>query len=237
MLTSTFTILARCDATGEIGVAMSTAIPAGGAICPFVTQHGAISTQSFNNYYFGIDGQQLLAEGLRADEVGEALLRRDPGRELRQLLIVDGSGVGWAFTGRGCIAACGHRIGSGCVVGGNMLSNETSLDAMVDSFQSSRVASLTDRLMGALEAGQRNGGDRRGKQSAALRVSRPRGMIPVCDLRVDEHTDPVTELRRVLEIAKIQLFPFLRSMPTRTHPDGALTEALSAYLARTVVER
>jgi uncharacterized Ntn-hydrolase superfamily protein len=62
-------------------------------------------------------------------------------------------------------------------------------------------------------------------------------MIPVCDLRVDEHTDPVTELRRVLEIAKIQLFPFLRSMPTRTHPDGALTEALSAYLARTVVER
>ncbi|WP_171026221.1 DUF1028 domain-containing protein [Mesorhizobium comanense] len=237
VLTGTFTIVARCQATGELGVATSTAIPAGGAICPFVTRYGALSTQSFNNFYFGIDGQRLLAEGLPARSVCDVLLRTDPQREMRQLLVVDAGGGSWAFTGRECVASHGHRTGDGFAIAGNMLSGELVLDAMADAFCGASNLELTDRLMVALEAGQSKGGDKRGKQSAALKVAGSGSEVPICDLRVDEHPSPVAELRRILEIARRQLFPFLRSMPTRTRPEAMLTAELSHYLQRSVEDR
>ena len=237
MLTGTFTLVARCERTGKLGVVTSTAIPAGGSICPFVTRFGALSTQSFNNYYFGIDGQQLLGEGLAADDVLDRLLTGDPGRELRQLLIVDAAGHSAAFTGSACVEVCTHLNGPNYAVGGNMLTDSEVIDAMADCFERESALSLVDRLMSALEAGQAAGGDKRGKQSAALKVVSPHSLIPVCDLRVDEHQAPVLELRRILEVAKVQLFPFLRSMPSRLNPSGTLSQDLAAYLARAVDDR
>lgn len=239
MLTGTFSIVARCSKEGSLGVAVATAIPGAGAICPFVSRHGAISTQSFNNYYFGIDGLTHLGEGLSAGAVGENLLRGDPGRERRQVLIVDATGASWAFTGSQCVGEKGHLLGSDYVVAGNMLSGGEVLTAMVDSFEASTSsgAALSDRLMQVLEAGQAEGGDKRGKQSAALKVLGPQSLVPLCDLRVDEHHDPVRELRRVFEVAKRDLLPFMASMPNRRRLEGSLTPELSERLGASPAER
>jgi len=212
---------------------VATAIPGAGAICPFVSRHGAISTQSFNNYYFGIDGLAHLAEGLSASVVGQILLRNDPGRERRQLLIVDALGASWAFTGSECLAENGQLLGNGYAVAGNTLSGKEVLTAMVSSYEASGTTDtrLSERLMQVLEAGQAAGGDKRGKQSAALIVMGRESLVPLCDLRVDEHQDPVRELRRIYEVAKEELLPFMASMPTREEVGRSLTGELSDLLA------
>lgn len=213
-------------------MAVATAIPGAGAICPFVSRHGAISTQSFNNYYFGIDGLAHLTEGLSAAAVGDVLLRGDPRREWRQLLIIDASGSSWAFTGSQCTGQAGHRLGNGYAVAGNMLVSGDVLTAMAECYEASASsdASLSERLLRVLEAGQAAGGDKRGKQSAALKVLGRASLVPLCDLRVDEHVEPVRELRRVFEVAKRQLFPFMAAMPNREQVEGSLTRELSALL-------
>lgn len=236
-LTATFSIVARCTSTGEVGTAVASAVPAVGAICSFVSQHGAISTQSFNNYYFGLDGLRFLAEGCEPAVVRDLLLQGDPGRELRQLLIIDHQGEPCAFTGSDCVSMKGERIGAHYAIAGNMLSSEAVLDAMERVFEGHADIALSERFMRALEAGERAGGDRRGKQSAALKIISRASAIPICDLRVDEHREPVAELRRVLEVARVQLFGFLRSMPTRRNPAGSLSKELTGYLSRHVDER
>jgi uncharacterized Ntn-hydrolase superfamily protein len=220
-----------------IGTAVASAIPAVGAICSFVSQHAAVSTQSFNNYYFGIDGLRLAAEGCTAAVIQEALLRGDPGRELRQLLLIGWEGRPSAFSGAECIPERGERVRQDFAVAGNMLAGTAVLDAMVVAFESAADSPLVERLMRALEAGQQAGGDSRGKQSAAIKVVGRDSAVPVCDLRIDEHDQPVRELRRVLAIATAQLFPFLSAMPTRGRPDGSLSPDLAAYLARRVADR
>lgn len=236
-LTGTFTITARCPWSGALGVGVVSAIPAVGAICPFVSQRGALSTQSFNNYYFGIDGLRLLDEDCEPALVQDWLLRDDPERELRQLLIVDHHGRASAFTGSQCVRERGHLVRPGFAIAGNMLSSEGVLQAMADAFESTGELELTDRLMITLEAGQNSGGDKRGKQSAALKIVGPESAVPVCDLRVDEHPEPVRELRRVLNVAKEQLLPFLRAMPTRRRPGGSLSPELAQYLGMPVRDR
>jgi uncharacterized Ntn-hydrolase superfamily protein len=234
MLTGTFSIVAYSPGEQALGVAVATAIPGAGAICPFVNCHGAISTQSFNNYYFGIDGLAYLGEGLSATVVGDALLRGDEDRELRQLVIVDGTGESWAFTGSRCVGECGHRTGRGYAIAGNMLAGQAVLDAMVSSYEATARTdvSLAERLMQTLEAGQLAGGDKRGKQSAALKVLGKQGLVPICDLRVDENPNPVFELRRIYEVAKRELLPFMAAMPTRSQPRGSLSPALLSLLEK-----
>ena len=237
MLAGTFTIVGRCGRTGQMGVALSTAIPAGGAICPFTSGHGAISTQSFNNYLFGVDGLSLLAEGLAAAEVVEVLLRGDPGQALRQVLVLDAAGHAACFTGDACVPAAGHRTGIGWVAAGNMLTGEDVLEAMGAAFEADAGPPLTRRLMAALAAGQAAGGDLRGKQSAALKVAAPGRVVPVCDLRVDEHAQPVAELARILAVAERELLPFMAQMPTRLLPDPPLEADLARRLRAPVSER
>jgi uncharacterized Ntn-hydrolase superfamily protein len=231
MLTGTFSIVARCQREGTLGVAVATAIPGAGAICPFVNQYGAISTQSFNNYYFGIDGLCYLGEGLSATAVGERLLAGDRDRELRQLLIVDKSGASWAFTGSACVPERGHITGKEYAVAGNMLVGREVLEAMVNCFDDSASLPLAERLVRVLEAGQAAGGDKRGKQSAAVKVFGTQSLVPICDLRVDEHVSPVAELRRVYEIAKRELLPFMAAMPTRSVPNGYMSTELRDLLS------
>lgn len=234
---STFSIAARCDRTGMLGVAVSTAVPAVGALCPHARAGlGAISTQSFNNPYFGIDGIRLLAEGLSSEEVISRLIAGDPDRELRQVIAVDAAGRPAAFTGKECVAWNGQITGPNYAVAGNMLTGPETIQAMASAFESNADKELPERLMRVLEAGQAAGGDKRGRQSASLLVVH-REEYPYCDLRVDEHADPVAELRRILEVAKVQLFPFVSTMPTRDNPAGRRDDRVTADLLVPVTER
>jgi uncharacterized Ntn-hydrolase superfamily protein len=211
---TTFSIVAHCPQTGELGIAVSTAIPAVGAINPFAKAGvGAIATQAVSNPYLGIDGLSLLAQGLAATEVLDQLLRADTDREKRQLSIVDAQGNTAAFTGNEVEPWRGHRVGQGYVIAGNLLVSEETILAMAGAFEGAQGA-LGERLLVALEAGQAAGGDRRGKVSAALVVVRDQE-YPYINLRVDEHPKPVAELRRIFDI--YTALPYLDDLhPQRT---------------------
>lgn len=220
MKLNTFSIAARCTRTGELGVAVSTKVPAVGAICPFIRPGvGAVSTQAWVNPYLGPRILTELATGLSAEAALEKVIANEIDCEIRQVGVVDAQGGSAAYTGARTDAWTGHRTGLDYSVQGNMLVSEATVTAMVEAFTQSAAEPLTERLMRALEAGQAAGGDRRGRQSAALVVYGSED-YPFADLRVDEHPDPVVELRRILEVAKKELFPFLRALPTKANPRG-----------------
>jgi uncharacterized Ntn-hydrolase superfamily protein len=217
----TFSITARCAETGQFGVAVSTKLLAVGALCPFVAVGvGAISSQSFVNPYLGVDGLRLLAEGLTPEEALPRLLAADPGAAMRQVAIVDAAGRTAAHSGGDCVGWFGHRTGDGFVAAGNMLVGEDTIAAMADAFAASAGQPLAERLVQALEAGQAAGGDRRGRQSAALLVAGDEE-YPLVDLRVDDHLDPVAELRRLWSLHQTDLADVLAMLPTRANPGGS----------------
>jgi uncharacterized Ntn-hydrolase superfamily protein len=227
---NTFSVSARCTRTGMLGVAVSTAVPGVGGICPFVESGvGAISTQSWVNPYLGIDGLKLLRNGAAAEEALRRLLQDDPGRDVRQVGIVDNQGRSASWSGPACTSWFGHLTGPGYAIQGNMLVGEATIAAMAEAFTGSEALSLPERLVAVLEAGQRAGGDKRGRQSAALLVYKTEG-YPYLSLRVDEHAYPVAELRRVFEIARHQLLPFVDGMPSRLDPLGSLPKEVTDML-------
>lgn len=217
----TFSIVGRCPRTGRLGVAVSTKVPAVGMLCPFARPRvGAIATQSFVNPYLGPDGLDLLARGHSAQETLDRLVADDPGRDVRQLGIVDALGRSAAFSGRACVGWFGHQTGDQFAAQGNMLVGAETVDAMAAAFVANEATDLPERLLRALEAGQAAGGDKRGRQSAALYVVDRETAYASLDLRVDEHPDPVAELRRVFGVAEEQLVPFIARLPTRENPLG-----------------
>ena len=185
-----------------LGAAVSTAVPGVGALCPFVgAGTGAVCTQSWVNPYLGIDGVRLMAEGKTAQQALDQLIAADPGRDVRQLGLVDRDGGSAAWTGKDCTQWFGHITGPDFAVQGNMLVGEPTIRAMADAFVAGAALDLPERLIAVLEAGQAAGGDKRGRQSAALKVLH-REDYPWLDLRVDEHRYPIAELRRVYEVAR-----------------------------------
>jgi uncharacterized Ntn-hydrolase superfamily protein len=227
---NTFSISARCSRTGMLGVAVSTAVPGVGGICPFIEPGvGAISTQSWVNPYLGIDGLPLLRTGKSAQDVLNELIDKDPGRDVRQLGIVDSKGASAAWSGKNCTSWFGHLTGPNYAVQGNMLVGETTIAAMAEAFTRTEALALPDRLVIVLEAGQRNGGDKRGRQSAALLIYKTEA-FPYLSLRVDEHPYPVAELRRIFEVARHQLLPFIDGMPSRKDPLGKLPKEVTDML-------
>jgi len=211
----TFSIAARCPRTGMLGVATSSKALAAGGLVPYCRAGvGAIASQSFVNPYLGIDGLTLLEQGLAAERVLERVIEEDPARGLRQLGIVDGEGRVAAHTGDDCIRWAGEALGGGYVCLGNILAGEAVVRAMARAFEASTGEELPERLLRALEAGQEAGGDRRGRQSAGLYVVGTEE-YPFCDLRVDDHEDPVPELRRLFGVFQREL-PFWQMMlPSR----------------------
>ena len=203
-------MVGRCEWTGELGVCVSTAVPAVGSVVPHVELGiGAIATQATTNVMYGIRGLQLLKLGLSPETVLRALLAEDEKREVRQVSIIDSLGRNVAHTGTDAVDWKGHRLGRSYVVAGNMLVGPQVIQAMAGRFESSE-GSLEDRLMAVLEAGQAAGGDKRGRVSAALLVKKinPEGKLrPYIDLRVDDHPDPVRELRRIFDAYKTRYFP------------------------------
>ena len=227
---NTFSIVARCETSGMLGVAVSTAVPGVGGICPYVRARvGAVSTQSWVNPYLAIDLLDALADGASAPVALERLVAADEAEALRQIAAIGNEGPPAVWTGAQCTPWCGHLTGSSYSVQGNMLVGEVVLKEMAEAFESAAASSLDERLLCALEAGQAAGGDKRGKQSAALQVHNREAYAAV-DLRVDEHANPVAELRRVYTIASAQLFPFVDGMPTRAQPSLAPPAAVSDWL-------
>lgn len=217
---NTFSITARCARTGQLGVAVSTALPGVGMLCPFVQAGvGAVATQSFVNPYLGLWGLEYLAAGHSAAETLELLKSRDAGLSLRQFAVVDRHGGSAAYSGEDCDGWYGHLTGPDYAIAGNMLVGAATLDAMEHDFARTPDLPLVERLLGALQAGQDAGGDKRGKQSAAVKVFSSEA-YPLVDLRVDEHHDPVPELRRVYGVAREQLLPLIAMLPSLAHPAG-----------------
>lgn len=217
----TFSITARCERTNQLGIAISTKLPAVGALCPFAKAgYGAISTQSFINPYIGINGLDYLEAGLNAEEVLEKVLAEDPDPEKRQVGIVDADGGSAAFTGSECDGWYGHLTGDNYAVAGNMLVGEETIHRMEETFKNTEGEPLAERLMASLEAGQDAGGDKRGRQSAALLVV-DKEKYPRFDIRVDDHADPVAELRRIHTVTVNELTPLMMMLPTLDNPKGA----------------
>jgi uncharacterized Ntn-hydrolase superfamily protein len=234
---NTFSIVAHCARSGMLGVAVSTAVPAVGSMCPFVKAGvGAVSTQSWVNPYLAIEALRLMEDGKSGPEALQAVLANDAARDLRQIGIVDARGRAAAWTGEACTTWCGDIVEPHFAVQGNMLMGEATIAAMARAFRASAASDLAERLLRALEAGQGAGGDKRGKQSAALRVHHTEE-YPLVDLRVDEHAQPVAELRRVYEIAKLQLLPFVQGMPKRGQAAGAVPEAVTSMLLKSPPQR
>ena len=215
MLHTTFSLTARCPRTGRFGIAVATRVPAVGAAVPHLRAGvGAIATQAWTNPYIGLDGVDLLAHGASADQVLEAVCAWDPDIERRQFAVVDRAGGVAAHTGVEAHEHAGHRLGDGFVAAGNLLAGPGVLDAMVQAFVVEPERELQVRLLAALTAGQEAGGDRRGKQSAALKVV-DREEYAFIDLRVDEHADPIPELQRVYAVWEEVFRPHLAARPTR----------------------
>lgn len=179
---------------------------------------GAIATQAWINPLLGVDGLELL-EVHSSEETLRRLLAADPEPAVRQVAVVDRSGRVAAHTGSLTYPWSGHRTGPGYAVAGNILTGEETMTAMAEEFENAVDVLLSERLLRALEAGQTAGGDKRGRQSAALYVSTGEP-YPYVDLRVDEHPDPVAELRRTYEVAQKELLPFVDTLPRRGNPSG-----------------
>ena len=220
----TFTIAARDPRNGALGIATASRALAAASKVYVRRGVGAIASQAFGNPYLGIDGLELLAQGLPAERTIERLIDSDPGRDLRQLAIVDKDGRVAAYTGSRCIAWAGSVAGGGYVCVGNILAGEEVVVAMGAAFEHSQGEDLAERLVLALEAGQEAGGDRRGRQAAGVYVVADEE-YPLVDLRVDDHSDPIGELRRVFEIWKAKQAPWTElktpARQLRAGPGGA----------------
>jgi uncharacterized Ntn-hydrolase superfamily protein len=208
---STFSIVARDPATGEIGVAVQSKVVAVGAIVPWAEAGvGAVATQSVANVLAGPAGLDGLRAGLTPEDCLERLLGEDPLREHRQIAVLGAEGRPAVFTGEACHPTAGHRIGDDFAVQGNLLAGEEVLHEMERAFRET-AGELADRMIAALRAGQAAGGDRRGRQSAALLVVRQGWGYGgqgdrYRDLRVDDAAEPVEELARIHELHRA-LFP------------------------------
>jgi uncharacterized Ntn-hydrolase superfamily protein len=216
----TWSIVAKDPETGAFGVAVTTKFFAVGALCPHgAARIGALATQAFVNPLYGPDGIRLLAEGRSAEDIVAILTAQDPGSGSRQLHVIARDGRTAAHTGQDCIDWCGHLTDEGVSVAGNMLAGPAVIEATLETYKRRMDLPLADRLMSALDAGQAEGGDKRGKQSAAIKIWRDEP-YPVLDLRVDDHPEPLDEIRRLYGVAHERFLAFMDAMATRANPGG-----------------
>ncbi len=204
---STFSIVAADIQAGEVGCAVQSKYFAVGSVVPWARAGiGAAATQAAGVAVYGERALEQLAQGVDPAAALDRVLSDDPGRETRQLGIVTADGRAAAFTGADCLDWAGHRVGPGFAVQGNILAGQVVVDEMARAYEVT-VGPLVERLVVALEAGQAAGGDRRGQQSAAVVVERVgarsesrEGIDRICDLRIEDHAEPIRELRRLVGI-------------------------------------
>ncbi len=223
---STFSIVAWDADHGELGVATQSKFLAVGSVVPWAKAGiGAIATQSWANTSYGPRGLQLLERGAEPEEALSMLLADDPQRESRQVGIVDTKGRAATFTGSDCFAWAGGRTGPGYACQGNILVGEETVNALAKTFEATAGEELAERLVRSLQAAQAAGGDSRGQQSAALVVVKLAGGYGgfndrYLDLRVDDHTQPIEELARLLKLHKLY-YPRPDEPTVPLHGEGA----------------
>jgi uncharacterized Ntn-hydrolase superfamily protein len=216
----TWSIIARDTSTGQFGIAVATKFFAVGARVPYIAARlGAIATQALVNPYYGIDGLKLLREGRQPRDVVDTLIAADAGRETRQLHVMDAFGRIASHTGRDCVDWCGHIEGNGFSIAGNMLVGAQVLDDTAKAYLANATLPFPQRLIAAMRSGESAGGDKRGRQSAALLIYGAEEWSDL-DLRVDDHADPLAELERLEAISREHWAHFRKVLPTRQNPAG-----------------
>ncbi len=228
----TWSILVRDPATGALGAAVATRFFAVGALAIHVEGGvAALATQALINPMYAAAGMARLRAGAVPDDVAAALLAEDAGREHRQLHMIDAGGRIAQHTGGECVAWCGSVRGTDVSVAGNMLAGAAVVERTLEAYQAAR-GTLAERLLTALEAGEAAGGDKRGKQSAALKVC-TRGPYPDLDIRTDDHPDPLAELRRLYAVSQERFVVFRRFLAGADSPCGVFDRTvLDAAIAR-----
>jgi uncharacterized Ntn-hydrolase superfamily protein len=221
----TWSIIARDNATGQFGIAVATKFFAVGARVPYIAAGiGAIATQALVNPYYGIDGLKLLREGRSPQDIVASLIAADSGHASRQLHIMDAGGRVASHTGSACVDWCGHIEGDGFSIAGNMLAGARVLDDTAKAYASSEKLPFAQRLIATMRAGEAAGGDKRGKQSAALLIHDQEEWSAL-DLRVDDHANPLAELERLEQVSRERWVHFRNYLPTRKNPAGITDRA------------
>ncbi len=227
----TFSIVAKDTETGAIGIAVASRFFACGAMVPYVSDRAAFASQAFINPLWGLDGLHRLNTGEAPDTVLADLVAQDKGQANRQAHMIAPDGRIAQHTGSACVPWAGHRQAQDVSCAGNMLTGPEVVDAMMQSWSDTAGHPFVARLMDAMEAGEHAGGDKRGRQSAALVVHEGQP-YPAVDLRVDDHADPLAELRRLIAVSEERFAMFRTAMPTRENFSGMLDRApLDAAIA------
>jgi uncharacterized Ntn-hydrolase superfamily protein len=218
----TYSIVARDPGSGHLGIAVASRFFAVGGIVPHIRGGiGAVATQAFVNPLNGIDGLAMLGAGQAPEAIAAELAARDDGRDQRQFHVIDATGRNAAFTGEKCIDWAGHLVADNVSVAGNMLAGPEVVAAALATYQKTAGKPLAERLLEAMQAGEDAGGDKRGKQSAALVIYRDQDYAWL-NIRADDHTDPLEELRRLYAVASERYLYVAETMATRQNPSGMI---------------
>jgi uncharacterized Ntn-hydrolase superfamily protein len=231
----TWSIIARDPATGAIGIAVATKFFAVGALVPHIESRvGAVATQALVNPHYGARGLALLREGGAPFDVVRELVGPDDGRAHRQVHVMNAAGQSAAYTGAECIDWCGARSDENLSIAGNMLAGPRVLADTEAAYRASAALPFARRLIVAMRAGEAAGGDKRGKQSAALSIYGEEEW-PDLDLRVDDHPDPLAELARLEHVSRDRWTHFRKFLPSRRDPAGIVDrERLDAEIAKSI---
>lgn len=229
----TYSIVARDPATGALGCAVASRFFAVGSLVPHMNGSVVVASQAFLNPMWGVEGVERLTAGEAPSDVLADFVARDGGSAIRQAHVMDAQGRIAAHTGEGCIDWAGHEIGSGASVAGNMLAGPQVVSETLRAWRENDGAEFVDRLLTAMEAGEAAGGDKRGRQAAGLRVHRGQDYAHL-DLRVDDHADPLAELRRLHAVAGERYEHFAHVFATRDNFQGRTDRT---ELDRAIAER
>lgn len=212
----TFSIVARCARSGQVGVAAITAVQSVGKLaCHAIANVGAIASQAMLNPYLAYDGLRLLQQGVPPEETLQRVLQTDPCPQNRQVGIVDNMGRTAAWTGAETIAWSGHTAGTGFSVQGNRLAGPQVIEDAAEAMRESAHLDLAERLFMALEAGVAAGGDVHGERSANILVFASEE-YPLCDIRIDDHSHAPQELRRLFKLYQEKILPNVLTLPKRS---------------------
>jgi len=215
----TYSIVARDPDTGFLGIAVASRFFAVGALVPHIRTNCAVATQAFVNPLWGVEGAQRLTERETAEQVMADFISRDAGQAQRQAHMIDANGNSAAHTGADCIDWAGHNLSDGVSVAGNMLVGPAVVADTMTCYLDNMTLPFDARLLTAMEAGQTAGGDKRGRQSAALKIHR--GLdYPWLDLRADDHSDPLAELRRLRAVVDERFVFFADEFATPANFSG-----------------
>jgi uncharacterized Ntn-hydrolase superfamily protein len=234
----TWSIIARDNDTGQFGIAVATRFFAVGARVPYIAAGiGGIATQALVNPYYGIDGLKLLYEQRTPRDIVETLIAADAGRDSRQVHVMDAGGRIASHTGSECVGWCGHIEGQGFSLAGNMLAGAQVLDDTAKAYIANERLPFAERLIAAMRSGEAAGGDKRGKQSAALLIYGEEEWSAL-DLRVDDHPDPLAELERLEQVSRERWVHFRHFLPSRKNPAGITDRAvIDASIEAAIADR